>query len=139
MRLLEYLVDYVNFPVTEGAISSILSVRGVSGDLSIDLVPVRLRRLCEADLLAWICSGPHRLGAVVDRDNGWEHSDGGFTLSDSDRAYLLGRANAIYKEYGEPLVGGKRVKVLNFGIKRANRGFNAGYAMGVGSESCVTH
>lgn len=115
-----WLSDRVNIRVPEGLIRSILVERDVDEKALYTEVEERVRDLCKADLYSCIAlTSPNRAGAVSDEDNGWSHSDGGFTLSEYDKKLLLDAANEIYEEYEEPTKGRRtKIKIINFGIKR---------------------
>lgn len=119
-----YLAGSVNFPVPEEALVSIMIKRGVDPDTPYSEVEEKLRDLLYADLLVWAAMGVSRLGAVSDSDNGWSHSDGGYTLSESDKKRLLAEANGIYDKYDEETTMATRVRVVDFGIKKANISLN---------------
>lgn len=115
-----WLSDSVNIGVSEGLVRSILAEREVDNNSLYSDVDVRTRNLCMADLYSRIAlTSPNREGAVSDEDNGWSHSDGGYTLSEYDKKQLLDTANAIYTMYGEPVKGRKvTVKITNYGLIR---------------------
>lgn len=102
----DWLFGCVNFAVPQTAVDFILATRGVdgdtlyedSGDLDVDI------RLLKADLLKWIVLGAGKVNNTTDSDNGWSHSDGGYTLSKDDKKMLLAEANAIYEELEEDSV-----------------------------------
>lgn len=116
----KWLSDSVNIGVSEGLVRSILAEREVNEDSLYSDVDIRTRNLCMADLYSRIAlTSPNREGAVSDSDNGWSHSDGGYTLSEYDKKQLLNTANAIYAMYNEPEKGRKvTVKITNYGLIR---------------------
>lgn len=116
----EYLAGCVNMPVDKQAIANVLLDRKVVSGSVVSSLERRDVDLCKADLYRWIATGPSRLGAVSDSDNGWSHSEGGFSLSSADRAFLIREANRIYAMYGETPIGGNVVRVKNYGIKPRN-------------------
>lgn len=115
-----WLSDSVNIGVSEGLVRSILAERNVDDKSLYSEVDERTCKLCKADLYSRIAlTSPNREGAVSDGDNGWSHSDGGYTLSEYDKKQLLNEANAIYSEYGEPERGRKvTVKITSYGLIR---------------------
>ena len=120
----DWLADCVEIPVSAGLVRSILAEREVSEDLSFDDANLEVRELCKADLYSRIAlTSPNRMGAVSDSDNGWSHSDGGYTLTESDKKQLLAEANAIYGKYDEPTKGTKtKITITQHGISRRGIG-----------------
>ena len=118
----DWLADSVEMPVSAGLVRSILAERKVSEDLAFDEANDEVKELCKADLYSRIAlTSPNRMGAVSDSDNGWSHSDGGYTLTESDKKQLLGVANAIYEKYDEPTKGSKvKITITQHGISRRN-------------------
>lgn len=117
----DYLIDCVTFPVTEAMVRTILVDRGVKDIMLYEEADKKLIELCKADLYKMIYLSPNRIGAVSDTDNGWTHSDGGYTLTDADKTRLLSAANAIYEKYGEETIVRKTTfKVISHGVKPAN-------------------
>ena len=119
--MLDWLVDAVNFPVSEGAARDILSARGIAADLSFSESTPRERDLARADLYVWMCTSPTRRGDTSDSDNSWSHKEGGFTLSAEDKDRLMGMANAIYAQYDEEPILKSGVKLHSFGIRKGKR------------------
>ena len=78
-------------------------------------------RLAYADILKWIVLGPSKINNTSDTDNGWSHTEGGFEISESDRAALKAEANAIYAELEPSSMLKKKssFKVSSHGVKRA--------------------
>lgn len=120
----DWLSGCVNFAVPDSAVDSILVAREVDGataygdreELGIDI------RLLKADLLKWIVLGPGKVNNVSDSDNGWSHSDGGYTLTKDDKKLLMDEANAIYEELEpESVFGKKKIKMRSAGIMPAYR------------------
>ena len=117
----EWLSDCVNFAVPQGAVNSVCANRGVKpsdayvkGDTT--------QRLLKADLLKWIVLGPGKVNNTSDSDNGWSHSDGGYTLSKEDKKLLMDEANAIYGELEpESVFGKKKTRMRSAGIMPAYR------------------
>ena len=116
----DWLADCVEIPVSAGLVRSILAEREVSEDSSFYDTNKAVRELCKADLLwALGTTTPNRMGAVSDSDNGWSHSDGGYTLTEGDKKRLLAEANAIYGKYDEPTKGTKtKITITQHGISR---------------------
>ena len=120
----DWLFGRVNFNVPESAVEAILRERDVDGDteyadrsgLAVDV------RLLKADLLKWIVLGAGKVNNTSDVDNGWSHSDGGYTLSKDDKRMLIDEANAIYAEL-EPasVFGKKKARMRSAGIMPAYR------------------
>lgn len=123
MTIADFLYGCVNFYVPEEAVGTILARLGIDSDqLYVDLEP-EMQKKCEAKLYEWIATSPSRIGDVSDSDNGWKHSQGGFSFTDADRRYYLGLANAIYEELGMEPVGKTKFKMNSHGISRANLTF----------------
>lgn len=120
----DWLAGCVNFSVPDSAVEAILKERDVDGgtpysereSLGTDI------RLLKADLLKWIVLGPGKVNNTSDSDNGWSHSDGGYTLTKDDKRMLMDEANAIYGEL-EPgsVFGTKKVRMRSAGIMPAYR------------------
>lgn len=120
MTIADFLYGCVNFYIPEEAVGTILARLGVeAGDLYTEL-DESVQKQCEAKLYEWIATSPSRIGDVSDSDNGWKHSQGGFSFTDADRRYYLGLANAIYEELGMEPVGKTKFRVKSHGICRAN-------------------
>lgn len=122
-KLADWLADMVNFPVSAGLVRSILTERDVAEDMAYADVNEQVRDLCKADMYSRIAlTSPNRLGATSDSDNGWEHSDGGYTLTKDDKDGLLAAANEIYEKYDEPTKGRKlTIRITQHGIARWSR------------------
>ena len=62
--------------------------------------------------------GPSKINSTSDSDNGWSHSEGGYTLSDDDKDRMLKYAKAIYDKYDEEFDYDDSVSVAieSFGI-----------------------
>ena len=119
-KLADWLADMVNFPVSAELVRSILAERDVAEDMAYADVNEQVRDLCKADMYSRIAlTSPNRLGATSDSDNGWEHSDGGYTLTKDDKDGLLAAANEIYEKYDEPTKGRKlTIRITQHGIAR---------------------
>ena len=120
----DWLFGCVNFAVPESAVKTILAERAIDGTtaysdratLDIDV------RLLKADLLKWILLGAGKVNNTSDSDNGWSHSDGGYTLSKDDKKLLMDEANSIYEELEpESVFGKKKTVVHSMGIMPAKR------------------
>lgn len=122
-KLADWLADMVNFPVPAGLVRAILAERKVAEDMAYVDVNEQVRDLCKADMYSRIAlTSPNRLGAISDSDNGWSHSDGGYTLTESDKDRLLAEANEIYDKYDEPTKGKKQtIRITQHGIHRRGR------------------
>lgn len=121
--LIDYCCGLVNFDVPEEAMKALLAKRGVDFATEYADSDEKTRKLVEADLYTWIALGVSKRTAVTDSDNGWSHSEGGYSLTEEDKKRLLGMANAIYEEYGEPTVGKTKIRIHSLGVMRANRTF----------------
>ena len=120
----DWLFGCVNFAVPKSAVDTILNERGIDGTtpykdkstLTIDV------RLLKADLLKWIVLGAGKVNSTSDSDNGWSHSEGGYTLSPEDKRLLMDEANTIYAELEpESVFGKKKIRVHSMGIMPAKR------------------
>jgi hypothetical protein len=120
LTMLDYIADSVNLDVPKDVVIRILLDREVEPDENAMEVERMSRDLCKADLFVWACSGVSRRGEVRDVDNGWTHADGGYTLSKSDKDFLLKQANDIYEKYEEPTVGKTKVRITSYGIRKAD-------------------
>ena len=114
----QYLFDSINFNLPENTVRAFLRKRGVDGSASFcDFTDKGKIELVRADLYMWMVNGASVVGAVKDSDNGWSHSDGGYTLSKDDKRRLTAAANAIYKACGEEdSIVASVVRVHSFGI-----------------------
>lgn len=115
-----WLAGTVNFPVSESLVHSVLLERSVADEMDYSDVNEQVRDLCKADLCSRIAlTSPYRQGATTDSDNGWEHSDGGYTLTDENVDSLLAQANEIYEKYGLPTKSRKKrveIRIVHGGI-----------------------
>lgn len=120
----DWLFDCVNFAIPQSAVNSVCVGRGIESTSYYadvkggDVDP----RLLKADLLKWIVLGAGKVNNTSDSDNGWSHSDGGYTLSEYDKKLLMDEANAIYAEL-EPssVFGKKKIRMRSAGIMPAYR------------------
>ncbi len=117
----DYLCGCVNMDIPKEVILRILLERDVDIYDDIFNIDKRVRDLCKADLYVWMCMGVSRRNTVADSDNGWSHSDGGYTISSDDKKLFLKIANAIYEENGERTVGKTTARITSSGIKPCNR------------------
>ena len=123
----DWLFGCVNFSVPDSAVDCILAERSVDGDTEYeDREELELDvRLLKADLFKWIVLGPGKVNNTSDADNGWSHSDGGYTLSKDDKKMLMDEANAIYGELEPASVFGKKtIRMRSAGIMPAYRDFD---------------
>lgn len=90
MTLSDYLRGLTNYPVSEEALQSILSKRGLDGKRT--MTDDKLLCLVTADLYSWVALAP-------------DISQGGqsYSLLYSVREYYLKRANELYRAGGEPV------------------------------------
>ena len=88
MTLSEYLRGLSNYPLSEEALQSILSKRGLDGKST--MTDDKLLCLVTADLYSWVALAP-------------DISQGGqsYSLTDNIREYYRRRANELYHEAGE--------------------------------------
>ncbi len=127
----DWLFGCVNFAVSQETADCILAERCVDGSQKytkiIDVTvgdgeePKTIdTRLLKADLLKHIVLGAGKVNNTSDSDNGWSHSDGGYTLSKEDKKLLKDEANAIYEEL-EPssVFGKKKIRMRSAGIMQA--------------------
>ena len=79
-------------------------------------------RLAYADILKWLVLGPSKMNNTSDSDNGWSHTEGGFEISERDRAELKAEANAIYAklEPSSMLKKKSSFRITSHGVKRAD-------------------
>lgn len=120
----DYLYGSVNFDVPSEVIVKICLDRDIDYHSEAMNVEKSQRDLCKADLLVWMALGVSKRSNNVDSDNGWSHSNGGYTLTEADKELFLKTANAIYEENGESTIGKTKAKIQSFGIKPANIGID---------------
>ena len=120
LTLEDYLYGCVNVDVPREAIVRICLDREVDMHEEAYNIEKSVRDLCKADLLVWMVLGVSRRGSVSDTDNGWTHSDGGYTFTEADKKYFLKIADAIYEENDEATVGKIKAKIISSGIMPAN-------------------
>lgn len=129
----DWLFGCVNFAVSQEATDSIFAERNVdptqkyAKEVNVTVgegeEPKTIAtRLLKADLIKWIILGPGKVNNTSDQDNGWSHSDGGYSLSKEDKKILMDEANAIYEEL-EPssVFGKKKIRMRSAGIMPAYR------------------
>lgn len=122
----DWIFDCVNFAVPDSAVNYVCATRCVEPNMSyIDYTTDEHTpdiRLLKADLIKWIILGPGKVNNTSDADNGWSHSDGGYTLSPEDKKLLMDEANEIYSEL-EPssVFGKKKIRMRSAGIMSAYR------------------
>lgn len=115
------LFSKVRFSIPEDTVRTILIERALDGNMAyVDANPADVR-LAYADILKWLVLGPSKMNNTSDSDNGWSHTEGGFEISESDRAALKAEANAIYAELEPSSMLKKKssFKVSSHGVKRA--------------------
>lgn len=126
----DHIFGCVDCPLPPSAAEFILSERGIDGDTPKAEMDRRTLDLLRADTYVWLATTtPYKMGGVTDKDNSWEHSDDGFTLTEDDKQRLLAMANGIYEMYDEPLVLVKKktIRLQSHGIMRANRSYCGDY------------
>ena len=120
----DWLFDCVNFAIPDSAVNYVCATRGVEPETEYG-VYVAMEgtadiRLLKADLIKWIVLGAGKVNNTSDGDNGWSHSEGGYTMSEADKKLLLEEANAIYEELEpESVFAKKRIRMRSAGIMRA--------------------
>lgn len=129
----DWLFGCVDFAVSQETVDCILAERSVDGSQKYaKKVNVTVgdgeepktidTRLLKADLLKHKVLGAGKVNNTSDSDNGWSHSDGGYTLSKDDKKLMMDEANAIYEEL-EPssVFGKKKIRMRSAGIMPAYR------------------
>jgi len=118
----DWLFGCVNFAVPDEAVMHVLLERSTDSEQPFYEVEQRVRELLKADLYKWIVLGAGKVNNTTDSDNGWSHSDGGYTLSKDDKRLLMDEANAIYAELEpESVFGKKKIRMRSAGIMPAYR------------------
>lgn len=113
----DYVLGCVNFAIPQEAADYILGERNIEAEKPYDELEKKDRELLKADLYVWICMGPSKVSSTSDSDNGWSHSEGGYTLSDDDKDRMLAFAKAIYEKYDEEYIDvSVSVQISSFGI-----------------------
>lgn len=114
----DYVFGCVNFAVPQEAVDHILSEREITSSKPYEELEKKDKDLLKADLYVWICMGPSKVDSTSDSDNGWKHSEGGYTLSDEDKDRMLAVAKAIYEKYDEEYIDDSvSVAISSFGIQ----------------------
>ena len=116
------LFSKVRFSIPEDTVRTILIERALDGNMAyVDANPTDVR-LAYADILKWLVLGPSKMNNTSDSDNGWSHTEGGFEVSESDRAELKAEANAIYAELEPSSMLKKKssFRITSHGVKRAD-------------------
>lgn len=118
----DYLFDCVNFAVPQSAVTHIADERSIDPKLPVSTVGKDNKRLLKADLYKWIIMGAGKVNDTKDADNGWSHTDAGYTLSKDDKKLMMDEANAIYDELEpESVFGKKKIRMRSAGIMPAYR------------------
>lgn len=119
----EHLMNKVRYGVPKKAVLAIAAERGLDASAAFMDTDKDTLRLCYADLLKWVLTGPSKVNNSVDTDNGWSHTEGGYELGDEDRKLLRDEANAIYGEL-EPesaIVSQSVFRMTTLGVCRARK------------------
>jgi len=114
----DYVFSCVNFAVPQEGVDYVLGERKINAEKPYEELEKKDKELLKADLYVWICMGPSKVNSTSDSDNGWSHSEGGYTLSDDDKDRMLKYAKAIYEKYDEEFDYDDSVSVAieSFGI-----------------------
>ena len=114
----DYVFGCVNFALPQDAVDYVLGEREIRNDTPESDLDKRMRELLKADIYVWICMGPSKVNSTSDSDNGWQHSEGGYTLTDEDKDRMLRYVNTVYDKYDEenPFDDSVSVAVSSFGI-----------------------
>lgn len=114
----DYVFSCVNFAVPKEGVDYVLGERKINAEKPYEELEKKDKELLKADLYVWICMGPSKVNSTSDSDNGWSHSEGGYTLSDDDKDRMLKYAKAIYEKYDEEFDYDDSVSVAieSFGI-----------------------
>lgn len=114
----DYVFGCVNFQLPDEAADYVLLERNIKGSTLVKETDKKTRELLKADLYVWICMGPGKIDSTSDSDNGWKHSEGGYTLSDEDKDRMLAYAKAIYEKYDEEYFDDSvSIVMTSFGIQ----------------------
>lgn len=99
--LAEYLRGLIApFEVTDESLRSILLRVGVGMEDSVNYLDQRKLDLSEGYLLLWCAQLPVTRNNTRDADGGWEHTEGGYTLSAGQRTMWLRRAVHLLGKWG---------------------------------------
>lgn len=116
------LFSKVRFNIPDDTVHTILIERALDGSMAYADANRDDVRLAYADILKWLVLGPSKMNNTSDSDNGWSHTEGGFEMSERDRAELKAEANAIYAELepGSMLKKKSSFRITSHGVKRAD-------------------
>lgn len=116
------LFSKVRFNIPDDTVHTILIERALDGSMAYADANRDDVRLAYADILKWLVLGPSKMNNTSDSDNGWSHTEGGFEMSESDRAELKAEANAIYAELEPSSMLKKKssFRITSHGVKRAD-------------------
>lgn len=113
----DYVFSCVNFAIPQEGVNYVLGERKIKAEKPYDELEKKDKELLKADIYVWICMGPSKINSTSDSDNGWSHSEGGYTLSDDDKDRMLKYAKAIYDKYDEEYIDDSVcVAIESFGI-----------------------
>jgi len=114
----DYVFGCVNFAIPQEGVDHVLKEREIKAETAYEELEKPTRELLKADIYVWICMGPSKVNSTSDSDNGWSHSEGGYTLTDEDKDRMLKYAKAIYEKYDEEFDYDDSVSVAieSFGI-----------------------
>lgn len=114
----DYVFGCVNFAIPQEGVDYVLGERKIEASKPYGELEKKDKELLKADIYVWICMGPSKINSTSDSDNGWSHSEGGYTLSDDDKDRMLKYAKAIYEKYDEEFDYDDSVSVAieSFGI-----------------------
>ena len=114
----DYVFGCVNFALSQEAVDHILGERNIKAEKPYEELEKKDKELLKADLYVWICLGPSKVNSTSDSDNGWSHSEGGYSLTDDDKDRMLAFAKAIYEKYDEEYIDDSvSVTISSFGIQ----------------------
>ena len=116
------LFSKVRFNIPDDTVHTILIERALDGSMAYADANRDDVRLAYADILKWLVLGPSKMNNTSDSDNGWSHTEGGFEISERDRAELKAEANAIYAELdpGSMIKKKSSFRITSHGVKRAD-------------------
>lgn len=94
MTLLEAIKSVTSYPVPDNTANMILVKRGLSGTSTLDATTVNSKafELATADIYMWLVSGTNI-------------SEGGYSISITDKSNLMKLASGIYAKHGETMPG----------------------------------
>ena len=118
----DYVFGCVNFAISKEGVDYVLKERKIEAETAYEELDKQTKELLKADIYVWICMGPSKVNSTSDSDNGWSHSEGGYTLTDEDKDRMLKYAKAIYEKYDEEFDYDDSVSVAieSFGITPCN-------------------